>query len=119
MPFLKNITIQRQNNQRSMNTIFDLATDIIVISRQLILHAEMSEWDEFTELDAKRQYLVRSMNLEEIDLSDEDNVTFRGLMNEMIELNEQLGKICTEQRSELAKKLKEIRLGAKAKNAYS
>ncbi len=102
-----------------MNTIFDLATDIIVISRQLILHAEMSAWDEFAELDAKRQSLVRTMNLEEIDLSDEDNVTFRSLMNEMIELNEQLGVICTEQRSELAKKLKGIRLGVKAKNAYS
>jgi len=102
-----------------LNTIFDLATDIIVISRQLVLHAEMSEWDEFAELDAKRQSLVRSMNLEEIDLSDEDNVTFRELMSEMIALNEQLGIICTEQRSELAKKLKEIRLGAKAKSAYS
>jgi len=102
-----------------MNTIFDLATDIIVISRQLILHAEESEWDEFAELDAKRQTLVRTMNLEEINLSDEDNLTFRSLMNEMIELNEQLGKICTEQRSALAKKLKEIRLGVKAKNAYS
>lgn len=102
-----------------MNTIFDLATDIIVISRQLALHAEMSEWDEFAELDAKRQSLVRSMNLEKIDLSDEDNVTFRGLMNEMIDLNEQLGIICTEQRAELSKKLKEIRLGAKAAKAYS
>lgn len=102
-----------------MNTIFDLATDIIVISRQLILHAEMSEWDEFAELDAKRQSLVRTMNLEEIELSDEDNLTFRDLMNEMIALNEQLGVICTEQRSELAKKLKGIRLGVKAKNAYS
>lgn len=102
-----------------MNTIFDLATDIIVISRQLIVHAEMSEWDEFAELDAKRQSQVRSMNVEEFDLSDEDNVTLRELMNEMITLNEQLGVICTEQRSELAKKLKEIRLGAKAKVAYS
>lgn len=102
-----------------MNTLFDLATDIIVISRQLILHAEMSEWDEFAELDAKRQSLVRSINLERFDLSDEDNVTFRGLMNEMIALNEQLAIICIEQRSELAKKLKQIRLGAKAKIAYS
>lgn len=102
-----------------MNTIFDLATDIIVISRQLIVHAEMSEWDEFAELDAKRQSQVRSMDVEEFDLSDEDNVTLRELMNEMIALNEQLGVICSEQRSELAKKLKEIRLGAKAKVAYS
>tara|TARA_R110002049_G_scaffold137501_1_gene297525 strand:+ start:1533 stop:1841 length:309 start_codon:yes stop_codon:yes gene_type:complete len=102
-----------------METLFDLATDIIVISRQLILHAEMSEWDEFAELDARRQSLVRSINLEAFDLSDDDNVTFRGLMTEMIALNEELGIICTEQRSELAKKLKEIRLGAKAKIAYS
>tara|TARA_R110001606_G_scaffold395213_1_gene567047 strand:- start:33481 stop:33789 length:309 start_codon:yes stop_codon:yes gene_type:complete len=102
-----------------MNTLFDLATDVIVISRQLILHAELSEWDEFAELDAKRQSLVRSINLEKFDLSDKENTIFRDLMNEMIALNEQLGIICTEQRSELAKKLKEIRLGAKAKNAYS
>ena len=102
-----------------MTSLFDLATDIIVISRQLIVHAEMSEWDEFAELDAKRQSLVRSINLEEFGLSDEDNVTFRELMNEMIALNEQLGIICTKQRAELAEKLKEIRLGAKAKAAYS
>jgi hypothetical protein len=99
--------------------IFDLATDIIVISRQLILHAEQSEWEAFTELDGKRQGLVHSMNLEKIDLSDDENLTFRGLMTEMIELNEQLGIICTKQRTELATKLKEIRLGVKAKNAYS
>jgi len=102
-----------------MNAIFDLATDIILISRQLVLHAESLEWDEFAELDAKRQSLVRLIDLENISLSDEDNVTFRGLMNEMIALNEQLGSICTEQRSKLATKLKEIRLGAKANVAYS
>jgi len=103
----------------TISSLFDLATDIIVISRQLVVHAELSEWDEFAELDAKRQSLVRSINLEKFDLSDDDTVTFRELMNEMIALNEQLGVICTEQRADLAKKLKEIRLGAKAKAAYS
>jgi two-component sensor histidine kinase len=102
-----------------VNTLFDLATDIIVISRQLVLQAEASQWEEFTELDAKRQSLVRSLNLEHIELSDQDNIRFRSLMNEMISLNEQLGTICTEQRSVLAKKLTEIRLGAKATEAYS
>jgi len=102
-----------------MNTLFDLTTDVIVISKQLIVFAEESKWDEFSELDAKRQSLVRSINVESLELSDEDNVVFRDLLNEMISLNEQLGIICTEQREELAGKLKELRVGAKAKKAYS
>ena len=102
-----------------MNTLFDLSTDVILISKQLIVYAEESEWDEFAELDAKRQSLVRSINLESLALSDEENQMFHDLLTEMIALNEQLEKICIEQRAVLAEKLKEIRLGVKAKQAYS
>lgn len=102
-----------------MNTLFDLAADVIVISRQLLSLAEKSEWDEFAELDAKRQSLVRSINIEPLGMSDEDAVTFRELLTEMIALNEQLEKICIEQRTILTEKLKEIRVGVKAKQAYS
>lgn len=106
-------------NNKDLNLLFDLATDIILISRQLISHAENAQWDEFAELDAKRQSLVRTIDLKDVDLTEEESVTFRGLMKEMIKLNDQLGALCINQRTELAKKLTEIQLGAKAKIAYT
>ena len=119
MLFLKNTTTQvLLKSHSSVNTLFDLATDVIVISKQLLLLAEESNWDEFAELDAKRQSLVRSINVESLELSNEENVTFHQLLNEMISLNEQLEKVCTEQRRSITEKLKEIGQGAKAAKAY-
>jgi len=99
--------------------ILDLAADTILLSKQLLVHAEASEWEEFETLDAKRQSLVRSINVESMDMTEQEAESFRTLLTEMIALNDELEVICTQQRADIAAKLKKMRVGVEAKKAYS
>jgi len=102
-----------------MNPIFDLVSTIIAKSKALVLVAESEQWDKFNEIEAERQPLIQSLNLEGLALSASDNVRLHTLMSELIKLNDQLESLCVKQRSNAAGELQKIRKGHKVNKAYS
>lgn len=102
-----------------MDPIFELMNEGIAKSKQLLELAEALEWDDFITLNAERLALLRKINLESLELSEEDNVSVSELMGELISFNEQLEKICVNERTSMVSKLNEMRQGAQAKKAYS
>jgi len=102
-----------------MHPILALVSEGIAKSKALIEDAAAEKWDEFYALEAERQTLIRSINLENIILSESDNEQLHELMTKLIALNEQIESICVQQRDNAAGKLQDIRKGNKVSKAYS
>lgn len=102
-----------------MHPIVDLVAEGISKSKALLLLAESSEWEQFSDLDAERQEILRSINLDNLVLSDSEHNTLQALMNELITLNTQLESLCIKQRSDVAQELQKINKGNKVSKAYS
>ena len=102
-----------------MHPITDLVSEGISKSKALLLLAESSEWEQFSDLDAERQEILRSINLDNLVLSDSEHNTLQALMNELITLNTQLESLCIKQRSDVVQELQKISKGNKVSKAYS
>ncbi len=86
------------------------------LSEQQLLHVEQEDWDAFHAMEPKRQQLIRSLNNVDIDVISPDEI--RSDLEKLIALNDEIEKLCIEQRNALMKLLVDIRAGAKASNAY-
>ena len=74
-----------------------LISILIAVSEELVKLAEADDWEAFSVLEFSRQTK----------------------MEQLIQLNEKLGNICREQRSETMTELQTLTAGNKAKKAYS
>ncbi len=99
----------------SLNTV----TEIIKKSKQLLMLSAESKWEEFANLEEKRQILIKAINLENTVLLEKDYNDVYMQMNELISLNKQLESICLEQRNIIANELKSYRKNNKVAQAYS
>jgi len=97
----------------------DTVTEIIKKSKQLLMLSAESKWEEFANLEEKRQLLIKAINLENTVLLEKDYNDVYMQMNELISLNKQLESICLEQRNIIANELKSYRKNNKVAQAYS
>lgn len=88
----------------------------IQYSEQQLHHAEQAEWDDFNTLEPKRQQLIHSLNNVDVDVVSPDEI--RSSLEKLIALNDEIERLCIEQRNSLMQTLLDIRAGAKANNAY-
>jgi len=88
-------------------------------SNHLLELAEASEWDTFMELDAQRQAALEEMQLQALELTEQQHAQVQSQMQVLIKLNDQLERVCRQQRSDLAGEMTTLRQGKKAKKAYS
>ncbi len=86
------------------------------LSEQQLQHVMQAEWDDFHTMEPKRQQLIRSLSNVDVDVAAPDEI--RSDLEKLISINDEIEKLCIEQRNELMKLLVDIRLGAKASNAY-
>lgn len=86
------------------------------LSEQQLQHIKQAEWDAFHAMEPKRQQLIRSLSNVDVDVNSPDEI--RSDLETLISINDEIEKLCIEQRNELMKLLVDIRAGAKASNAY-
>jgi len=86
------------------------------LSEQQLQHVMQAEWDAFHTTEPKRQQLIRSLANVDVDVASPDEI--RSDLEKLISINDEIEKLCIEQRNELMKVLVDIRAGAKASNAY-
>lgn len=96
-----------------------LILTLIADSEKLVTLAEASDWEAFEELETSRQAKLETLDLRNVALAEQAHNQVRIHMKKLIQLNETLGNICLEQRSEAMTELQKLRAGNKAKKAYS
>lgn len=97
----------------------ELVLDCISRSKSLLIVATEDNWEQFSELEEKRQQQLNKINLENLQLSDSEHEEISTLMNELITLNQQLSSACEQQRKTAMQEFKNLNQGIKANNAYS
>lgn len=97
-------------------TLIEQLQRSIALSQDLIEIVKNEDWANFAELETERQQLVRSLDVESIELADAE--AFRQGFKELIALNETLEKLCIDKRAEAVAAIKQLKLGAKASKAY-
>jgi len=102
-----------------MHPILDLVEEAIEKSKQLLSLSEKSEWDQFFDLEDERQGVLKRINTKQIELSISDNSELYQQLTELMALNEQLEKVCSQQRTEIADELRKINQGNKVNKAYT
>lgn len=85
-------------------------------SEAQLQHVEQGDWDAFHALEPKRQQLIRSLNNVDVDVESPDET--RAALEKLIALNDDIERLCIEQRNMLMQTLLDIRAGAKASIAY-
>jgi hypothetical protein len=96
-----------------------LISTLIADSEKLISYAEASDWEAFSALESHRQSQLETLDLRNENLTEPAHSQVQIKMKQLIQLNETLGNICREQRSEAMAELQKITVGNKAKKAYS
>ena len=97
----------------------DLMQDVTEKSKQLLLLAKESKWDEFSVLNTERQSILLKFDFENMNLSERESDKLYDQMSELVILNDKLESICVNQRDDIANELKNITHGAKVTKAYS
>jgi hypothetical protein len=98
---------------------FDLIQDVTEKSKQLLMLAKESKWDEFSILNTERQSILLNFDFENMDLSERDSDKLYDQMSELVVLNDELESICITQRDDVANELKSLTQGVKVAQAYS
>ena len=98
---------------------FNLITNGIVKSKQLLSLAKAEDWEQFAALDAQRQLDLAALNLETLELTPDQHAKVHSKMEELIDLNSQLETICLKQRAKLMQQSQKISQGNKVTKAYS
>ncbi len=98
---------------------FELIQDVTKKSKQLLMLAKESKWDEFSILNTERQSILLNFDFENMDLSERDSDKLYDQMSELVVLNDELESICITQRDDVANELKSLTQGAKVAQAYS
>lgn len=117
----KNFTIQLWNHSEGINMrlTFEILEELTKESKQLLSLADDSKWDDFSNLNVKRQSTLRNVDFKNIDVSEQDNSKIHEQMSKLISLNNKLESICVEERDTIAGELKNMRKNAKVAHAYS
>jgi len=96
-----------------------LISILIAVSEELVKLAEADDWEAFSVLEFSRQTQLKTLDLGNVDLAEHAHNQVQTKMEQLIQLNEKLGNICREQRSETMTELQTLTAGNKAKKAYS
>jgi len=99
---------------RSLSQNLDQATQQTV---ELTALAEAGDWDAFNDLEQKRQTIVAEINTAEIDESDTQKI--RQQLQQLIELNDQLERVCLAERDSAMTQLRSMQQGVKVTKAYA
>jgi hypothetical protein len=102
-----------------MDFVLNLVLDAINKSKQLLLLAQESKWEDFVIADAERQALLLNLDLTTLELSEEENDKLHSQMSELLLLNKELELICEKQRANIAKELKQFKKKNNVAKAYS
>jgi hypothetical protein len=99
-----------------MSLMRDIIAESLNLSQSQLAAAIQGEWEQFHDVEPKRQKLIRSLDKVDVDVVEPDEI--RGNLEQLINLNDQIEKVCIEHRDSLMKTLIDLRAGAKATNAY-
>ena len=102
-----------------MSQQLDLVIDSIAQSKQLLEMAASEDWDNFFEIDAKRQSALSQLHLNADDVADDELLELTERMLELIELNELLEAICQKERLNMLEQLQNLNKNRSAHKAYS
>lgn len=78
--------------------------------------AEEGDWDAFNVLEKARQSVVADINTSEVDVTQTEQV--RHKLQQLIECNDQLERVCLAERDAAMTQLRSIQKGAKVTKAY-
>lgn len=98
---------------------FDLIVDGINKSKQLLALSKSEEWEQFVELEERRQMDLAKLHLDGLELTPEQYAKIHSKMEELIDLNSQLETTCLQRKAEISKQVQKISQGNKATKAYS
>lgn len=88
----------------------------ILLSEQMLEYAKAENWEVFFQTEIKRQSLIAQINTQKCAQQERESAaTF---LAQLLNLNQQLEKICIIQRSEAISKIQELNQGSKASQAY-
>lgn len=99
-----------------MHSVSENLDTAIQQSMELIALAEANDWDHFNELEASRQAIVEEINTADLDPT-EVQLT-RHKLQQLIELNDQLERVCLAERDAAMTQLRSMKQGAKVSKAY-
>lgn len=85
-------------------------------TRQMLELAEKSEWDELASLAQPRDELFNRV-FSDIDLKD-TSLQFQDMTRELLQLNQQLESLCSQQRKEIRSQLQSLSSGIKGVRLY-
>ncbi|WP_438971094.1 flagellar protein FliT [Methylophaga sp.] len=85
-------------------------------SLSLITLAEAGDWDAFGDIEKQRQAVVAAINTDDVELSEAEQV--REQLKRLIELNDQLEKVCLSERDVAMTQLRSMQKGAQVTKAY-
>jgi flagellar motility protein MotE (MotC chaperone) len=99
-------------------SINQLLEKVTVLTEKSISLAQEELWDALIENESQRQSLVSEIApvLDALDSLPDDA---RKKLEELIQLNDDLAKICTSRRDELAVNIKQMSTGRQANKAYT
>jgi len=100
------------------NTI-DIAQQGIALSIQLLALADNEKWDEFFELEAERHALLLKVSVETDKLTETELQQLRVAMDQLLEFNDKLEKICRLERQNAGVELQKLQKNSKVSKAYS
>ena len=102
-----------------MSSPLPLISILISDSEKLITLAEAADWEAFTALEITRQAKLKTLDLCNVNLTEQEHNQVQTKMKRLIQLNEQLTAICEQQRGETMNEITKLTAGNKAKKAYS
>lgn len=94
----------------------EIIAESLKLSDQQYNFASNADWEKFHRFEPKRQQLIHSLGNVGIDIVSPDEI--RSDLEKLIALNDQIGRLCIDQRNALMQMLVDIRTGAKVSNAY-
>lgn len=93
-----------------------LIDEALALSRRCVDLAEQGDWEAFLAQESRRQKVIRSLEVVDIDASDADST--RSKFEELVSLNDRLQTLCERERGEMVAKIREMQQGGKARKAY-
>lgn len=102
-----------------MTSPLPLISTLISDSEKLIKLAESADWEAFSALEITRQAKLKTLDLRNVNLTEQAHNQVQTKMKHLIELNAQLTTICEQQRGETMNEITKLTAGNKAKKAYS
>jgi hypothetical protein len=91
---------------------------ILSLTRSMLAAAEASEWNKVQEQDARREMLLKNLNVSG-EVSGEHTNNIAANLEEAISLNARIIDLGLREKTETAKTISELQRGRKANRAYN